>query len=231
MNTHLNIFKFFNNNDIQFYEDNLSRAFALCLKNDSVFLDHILRNVLGDGKGVSGRRDLYEQNFSIDDPAENLLIDLQVNANTLSGFKTVVAVACSGTEVGGFNETESRKTEEPITDVLIKLNDTCVVFEFKRTNEDCVAQLKGQAEAIVVACEGDAEIIYVDLCWSNIVKIVLRVLSLQKHLGHQNPFILDFAQFLEFKHAEWFPVRCLSSILFPKGGDDPNNQHLEKRLR
>ena len=42
MNLHLNIFHFFDGRDKQYIEDNLSRAFALCLKNDGMFLDHVL---------------------------------------------------------------------------------------------------------------------------------------------------------------------------------------------
>jgi hypothetical protein len=36
---HLNLFEFFNGTQLEYYEDNLSRAFALCLRYDTLFLD------------------------------------------------------------------------------------------------------------------------------------------------------------------------------------------------
>ena len=46
MDKHLNLFRFFNGGAYEFWEDNLSRAFAICLKNDATFLSFILRNIL-----------------------------------------------------------------------------------------------------------------------------------------------------------------------------------------
>ena len=70
VNRHLNIFDFFNGKDVQYIEDNLSRAFALCLKYDPVLLDNVLRTVL--------REDTYNDLFSMDDPNTMIAIDLIV---------------------------------------------------------------------------------------------------------------------------------------------------------
>jgi hypothetical protein len=46
MNHHLNLFNFFNGREAEYLEDNLSRAFALCLLHDPLFLDRVLSEVL-----------------------------------------------------------------------------------------------------------------------------------------------------------------------------------------
>lgn len=223
MDTHLNLFNFFGGSETEYYENNLSRSFALCLKNDGMFLDHVLRHVLDSN--------CYNQIFNIDNPPEQLWVDLQIPAESLSGYKQVVAVSCSGKETFLSDETQGRSTEKPITDVVISLNEICIIFEFKRTDEDCSAQLKRQAEAVKEACDNSSEIKYKDLCWPTIIEIALRVLSIQKHAGRENSFTSDFVSFIEFKHPRWFPERCLASIPLPKDKDDPNQQHLERRLR
>jgi hypothetical protein len=223
MNRHLNLFHFFDGRDKQFIEDNLSRAFALCLKNDGMFLDHVLRMVLGTS--------LYEQSFSIDHPDRIISVDLQVNANALEGYRCIIAVACSGEAVEKFDGIEPRVTEGPITDVVLRLNDICVIFEFKRTNENCAAQLLGQAEVVRQACGGDADVIPVDLCWPKIVQVALTVLSVQKQMSNENSLTKDFAAFLESRYPEWFPVRCLKSIPFPSSDNDPNHHYLQARLK
>ena len=68
MDKHLNIFKFFNDKNVDLYEDNLSRAFALCLKYDTVFLDKVLKKVLHE--------DIYNKLFVSEYPDYFINIDL-----------------------------------------------------------------------------------------------------------------------------------------------------------
>ena len=217
MNPHLNLFYFFNDHEQQRIEDNLSRAFSLCLKYDGMFLENVVQEVMPT--------EVYEQNFSIYHPNQMLEINLQVRARELGGFQRVIAVACSGTKILNFEGIEPSAADDPIADLCLKLNDTCIIFEFKRTDENCAAQLLGQALAIKNACGGDAVITTVDLCWPKIVLIALRVLSIQKQMSAENFLTKDFAAFLELHHPEWFPVRCLKSIPFPATDDDPNHHH------
>lgn len=222
MDRHLNIFNFFNANNEDYLEDNLSRAFALCLKYDSVFLDKILQFVLSE--------DTYSTLFNTDYPDYKIEIDLQNRVNELEGFAKVVAVACSGKEILNFENVVARETDSPETDVCIIINDTCVVFEFKRTSEDCAAQLVCQAERIRQNCLPETTLEYVDLSWAKIVKILLNVISLQKQINTKNPFSEDFIRFLERKFPQWFPSRLLQNISFPKDESDPNNFYLNDRL-
>jgi hypothetical protein len=221
MNRHLNIFNFFNGSNLDYLEDNLSRGFALCLKYDCVFLDKVLKSVLPEPK--------YSELFNTDYPDYKIEIDLQNRTSEMEGFSDIIAVACSGMEVFEFDTVAARETDSPETDVSIVINGTCILFEFKRTSEDCAAQLKCQAEKIKGNCSETVKIEYKDLSWSKIVRMLLNVSSLQKQIQNENPFTADFIKFLEnFPH--WFPGRRLSNIPFPVNESDPNYYYLNSRL-
>jgi hypothetical protein len=224
MDRHLNIFDFFNNHDYEFYEDNLSRGFALCLKYDTVLLDNVLRNIL-DAKVYAGL-------FNTDYPDYKINIDLQRKPTELENFSKVIAVACSAIEIdiAKIEGVEPRTTSSPETDLCLEINDTCIIFEFKRTGEDCSAQLKCQAELVKSNCPVDTEIVYVDFNWKKIVKVMLNVLSLQRQINSENQFTVDFVRFIEKRHADWFPNRLLQNISYPKNDEEPNNYYLNDRL-
>jgi hypothetical protein len=49
MDHHLNIFRFFNESDEkEFIENNLSRAFALCLRTSGFFLNEYIKSIVSD---------------------------------------------------------------------------------------------------------------------------------------------------------------------------------------
>jgi len=224
MDRHLNIFDFFNNHDYEYYEDNLSRGFALCLKYDTVLLDNILRNILDS--------EIYSELFNTDYPDYQIKIDLQKRPSELENFSRIIAVACSGGEID-FNNIEnidSRQINNPETDLCLEINDTCIIFEFKRTIEDCSAQLKCQAETVQENCPLGTDIFYVDFNWKKIVKSLLNVLSLQNQINSENQFTVDFVRFIEKRHPEWFPNRLLLNISFPQTDEEPSNFYLNDRL-
>ena len=226
MNKHLNIFNFFNNHEQQYIEDNLSRAFAICLQNDNQLLDNVLKKILPDN--------LYLDLFNTDDPNYYLQIDVQQSITGLSNFTNIIAVACSENEILDFEKFAPSQTEKPITDVCIQIKDTCIIFEFKRTFENPVAQLKGQAEKIKINSSSDTEITYYNFSWKEIVKLTLNVLSFQKQINNENQFTNDFKEFLEKKYPKWFPHRLLKNIEYPndteKGQDTKNHFYLNRRL-
>lgn len=224
MDRHLNFFDFFNNHDFEYYENNLSRAFALCLKYDTVFLDNVLKQVLD--------LDLYSSLFNTGYPDYQINIDLQKRPTELENFSKIIAIACSAKEIdiSKIHKVEQQKTDSPVTDLSIEINDTCLIFEFKRNEGDCSAQLKRQAEKVKENCPSETEITYVDFNWQKIVKSSLNVLSLQRQINSENPFTSDFVKFLEKRHPEWFPKRLLINISFPKNDSEPNNYYLNSRL-
>ena len=227
MNKHLNFFKFFNNSSYEFWEDNLSRAFAICLKNDATFLSLILKTLLDEER--------YSQAFSNEYQNSSIDIDLQRKVSYLGGYTYIYAVACSGLEI---NEQElckvkSRTTDNPKTDLLITIGDICIIFEFKRTNEDCSAQLKQQAEIIKNNSQGSEAVIFINLDWMKIIKTALSVLSIERKINKENDFLKNFIEFIEEYNPNWFPEKKLSQISFPIQSDnyrDSNESYLNNRL-
>lgn len=218
MNKHLNIFNFFNGSNIDYLEDNLSRAFALCLKYDEVFLHKILKVIIPNNK--------YYELFDAESAGCKIEVDLQNKVNELKGFEHIIGVACSGIEVIDFENVVPRETDSPETDVCVFVNDTCILFEFKKTSEDCAAQLKCQVEKVKQNCAETVSVRYKDLSWNKIIGIILENSS---NDAVKNPFTSDFVKFLEnFPH--WFPTRLMRNIPFPKNETDPNYYYLNNRL-
>lgn len=218
MNRHLNIFNFFNGSNIDYLEDNLSRAFALCLKYDCLFLQKVLESILPENK--------YSEIFNANSGDCRIEIDLQNRVGELEEFNYIIAVACSGKEVVDFENVDARETDAPETDVCVIVNDTCILFEFKKTSEDCAAQLKGQAQKVKQNCLETVKVEYKDLSWNKIIRIILNISSSEQI---ENPFTSDFVKFLEnFPH--WFPTRLLRNIPFPIDEADPNYYYLNSRL-
>jgi len=227
MDKHLNLFRFFNGSSYEFWEDNLSRAFAICLKNDATFLSFILKNILEEK--------IYSQAFSNEYPNSFIDIDLQQKVNYLSSYTYIYAVACSGLEINEkeIQKVKSRTTDNPETDLLIKIGDICIIFEFKRTNEDCSAQLKQQAEIIKNNSPDSEPIKFIDLDWMKIIKIALSVLSIERQINNENVFLKNFIDFVEDFNPDWFPEKKLSEIPFPiqrNNYEDPNESYLYNRL-
>lgn len=221
MNPHLNLFRFFNSFDEAHLEDNLSRGFALCARYDSLFLDKVLQKVLGEID--------YARLFETEFPDYAIEIDLQNRVTDLSDFKYIIGVACSGEEVAEFDGVEALGATTPETDVCIQVGDTCILFEFKRTNENCAAQLKAQVEGVLRNSPASSTR-YEDLCWAKIIKILLNVSSIQKLTSTENPFTRDLIAFLETYEPNWFPLRPLRNIPFAADETSANYRLLNLRL-
>ena len=222
MDTHLNIFKFFNADKREFLEDNLSRGFALCLKYDDLFLEKVLRKLLTSEQ--------YEKAFSTNFPDHKIEIDLQTRVDQLENIDTIIGVACGGEEIHEIESTVSRDTSSPKTDVSVRIKNVCLIFEFKRTNENCSAQLNRQVDRIKENCASAVDT-RVDLSWSKIIEILLSVSSLRKQISNGNAFTSDFLSFLESFPADWSLIaRQLSDIPFSVDVESPNFRLLNNRL-
>ena len=88
MNNHLNLFRFFNDStDTVFIENNLSRAFALCLYNDSLFLNEYIQSIV--------KEEDYSYLFSSIGSDTKYSIDIQIDTGNIEreSYKTVYAIA------------------------------------------------------------------------------------------------------------------------------------------
>ena len=76
MNQHLNIFRFYNeSSEKEFIENNISRAFAICLTNNSLFLNEYIKSIV--------TADDFDYLFSSIGQNEQYSIDLQIDTATL----------------------------------------------------------------------------------------------------------------------------------------------------
>lgn len=222
MNPHLNIFKFFGGENKEYLEDNLSRGFALCLKHDPVFLDRVLQQILS--------AETYDDLFGTEFPDWHFEVDLQTRVTDVAPPRKIIGVACSGIELDAIDTAIARITEFPETDVSLRVKDICILFEFKRTSEDCRAQLKRQVERLKEICGDDVETDYENLDWSTIVRILTSVGSFRQQIRQTNPFTSDFLRFVEIFNVGWFPRRLLKNIPFALDPANPNYHFLNNRL-
>ena len=144
MNKHLNLFRTFNLQQNQEYiENNLSRAFVLCLQNDNLLFHEFLKDVLDDID--------YQKVFSYSQEGGDITAELQqpiTNINIAEYSKVYgLTLTSDRLDLKGFDNLEFNKSDKykPITDITIDLNgEVLIVIEVKRTNEDCQQQLFNQ---------------------------------------------------------------------------------------
>jgi hypothetical protein len=224
MNRHLNLFHFFNNNQAQFLEDNLSRAFALCLQHDPGFLDRVLLDIL-----TPEDYHRLRQEFATWSVAE---INIQRPAADLGGYDIIYAFSVTAADIDWDAIKEKKKlSNAPRTDLTVGIGDTLLLFEFKRTKEDCAAQLQGQVEVIqkanVEESGGKAYVSYHDFSW----KKLLRLAELRADTGGaQALFSQEFVQFVERRYPSFFPTISLDRLPLATETDGAIPVRVSKRL-
>ena len=94
----------------------------------------------------------------IDEHKEAITIDGEYYVNfqkRVSDFScpdNIVGVSLTAKKGLGetWDNTQNRETtDDPITDISIEFNDTIIIIEVKRTDEDCNGQLKEQISKII----------------------------------------------------------------------------------
>ncbi|RYX84086.1 hypothetical protein EON73_03545 [bacterium] len=195
MNSHLNIFKTYTNLQRTFQlENDLTRAFAISLQEDSLFFNEILKEVFFGTK-------FYSQLFD---------------------YEHIFAITLSETEIGDFWEAKNNRSYDPICDLVIKVNNVFLIIEAKRDNLDCTAQLYNQISNIINAgyenitllnkYEHGDKITPIDLNWSKLMKIAVKVLSFEKSFGDKNRFLTDFVEFVKSHNHRWLPESPINSL-------------------
>lgn len=199
MNQHLNVFRYFNENEgPEFIENNLSRAFAICLRNDALFFSQYINALTVN--------DDYEYLFSYYEKKSAYRVDLQVNTNNieLTDIKKVYAVAMTGhhsLDMGEFMGLKASNKGTNLTDVCILIKDIAFVIEVKRGNEDCRQQLFDQ---IFPFLEQKIEVVPLKFSWIDTIKIMEQVSNIHKFSNSPSYFIEDFLALSEIRYSHWF---------------------------
>ncbi|SDC23776.1 hypothetical protein [Pedobacter soli] len=205
MNQHLNIFRYYNeSNSSEFIENNLSRAFAICLESDTLFFSKYIQAIV--------EKDDYDYLFNHYEDGSVYQIDLQVNTNSLevSGLKKVYAVAMTADrnlDMGDFLSLEASVSKEiNLTDVLITIKDIAIVIEVKRNTFDCKQQLFDQVVPLVSSGQ-QISVVPVNFSWKHTMVLMEQVANLMQFRGGRSRMLDDFIALAEIRYPYWFSSR------------------------
>jgi len=226
MNHHLNIFRFYNeSNEKIFIENNLSRAFALCLMNDTLFFNEYLRAII--------EPEDFDYLFTLIDSDTKYSIDIQIDTESIDkeSFKKVYALAMTtdkNLDMSDFFSQAQFKEKKNITDIVISIKDIIVIIEVKRTTEDCKVQLYNQILPFIE--KKDIIVLPKSFSWQNVVAILEKINHLQILNNQKSTFINDFLELSKIRFPEWFEAKPFNTLSFAYQHHSSNYRELTKRM-
>lgn len=216
MNSHLNIFKTYTNSFRTYQlENDLTRAFAITLQEDSMFFNEVLKEIFKNSK-------FYSQLFESLESETSISIDIQKAASKINDFEHIFAITLSESFIGNFWDKNNNRKYDPICDLVIEINGVYLIIEAKRDSVDCTAQLYNQILNVISTNENnivslnEAEhgklITPYDLNWSKLMSIAVKVLSFQKSFGNTNRFLNDFVALVKSHNFRWLPESPINAL-------------------
>jgi hypothetical protein len=212
MNSHLNIFNTYTNEfrRIQL-ENDLTRAFAICLQENTLFFNEVLKSILDPADANELFSDIYSKN--------EIAINIQKRSSEINDFEKIYAVSLSENEmtVDHFWNQKHDNKYDPRCDLVININGIAIIVETKRDNWDCTAQLWNQAFNICNKDNGLTEdmrsiVTPKDLNWFKLMNIAVKVHSFEKATGHPDRFLKDFINLVKGHNFRWLPEPSISSV-------------------
>lgn len=218
MNSHLNLFKTYSRKEEAYrLENDLTRAVAICLQEEPLFLFEFLKSILGHNL----EEDHYDRMFSNEAKQDEVLIDIQQSINDIGAFEHLYAVGISGKDfdVDRFFEHKHDFGTKRITDLFIRYRDVVIICELKRDSFDLSGQLYNQAMDAVLGNITDEEnskdyITPVDLPWPVLMEQLIKVANFQAAVQHRSRFLEDFIKFVKRHNSGWLPVIELANLEF-----------------
>jgi len=226
MDHHLNLFRFFNESiATEFIENNLSRAFSICLTNNSFFFNEYIKAIITN--------DDYEYLFSSISKDTKYSLNIQIDTATIEkeSFSKVYAVAMTSDKNLNMDDFFSQPDfgeRKNITDIIISLKDIAIIIEVKRTGEDCKAQLYNQVLPFV---REKYNVIPKRFSWQEIVRLMEKVKHVQHLMSQNSVFIPDFLQLSEIRFPHWFEPKPFNVLPFSSQNGAPNYIQLSQRMR
>lgn len=227
MNKHLNIFNSYAKTDRNYQlENDLTRAMAICLQEDTLFFNSVLQNILSKND--------YDGLFMEYSSESNLSVEIQVDVNSLESFNKLYAVSISGSELlsNEFFETiKSKKDKKHITDLVIVANDIVIIVEVKPNEEDCTWQLAQQAYKSIENTEIPFEQVKpIDLSWKKLMRLATISNNFSDTTQNKSRFLADFIWFVKGHNHNWLPVASFSSLPDSINSKDAYNKRLNSAL-
>ena len=210
-NRHLNLFSPYSQElSKENIEDNLNRAFVICLLNNHLLNYEFLRAIFDKANSTSIFKNLFASVTEI----SKSHIDIQVNLKEVNNeFSTIIPVSMSGKDlnIDEFFSHEENNNKEHITDILITINDVAILVEMKRSNENCIKQLYQQV-ATLRSDKNRKVIKPVDFSWLKVMELVNHINGFQKLFNISDNYLKDFIHLIESYNPNWIPVSSLASI-------------------
>lgn len=225
MNSHLNIFKTYAKKERKHQlENDLTRALAICFQEDTLFFHEALKYILSG----SNR---YNQLFEDLDSIAEINIEIQENTSRISDFEHIYAISLSEFKMNeaSFWEQKHNKKYDPICDLVIRINNITFIFEAKRDNVDCTAQLYNQVFNVfqqneMKLAEEKGKVTPLDLNWRKLMEISVKTLSFEKATGNENRFLSDFIRLVKNHNFRWLPESPIKSLAYT------NKTAIERRV-
>ena len=234
LNKHLKLFNFYateSDKNSKGYENNISRALAICLKNEAILLNEFLREVLNK----RDYNEMFEKIFNNTETERGIEVNIQQKSSEID-CQYVYGLTLTPEETSNekFEQIETNTKEDPIPDIVILVRDIAIVIEVKKNKEERgVAQLKNQVRTIVENCELPFKNIQNEssYTWEKIIMLFLRVQNYLNMMNKkENVFIDDFLDYIKTEYPRWFPIKPLSKINFTTNQSNSNFVQLKKRL-
>ncbi|SFO69889.1 hypothetical protein SAMN05428949_6234 [Chitinophaga sp. YR627] len=227
MNHHLHLFNFYHESEEpKFIENNLTRAFALCLKHDPVLLYAFLREVLSP-EDYNFLFYVHEKDTSID-------FDMQIETSTLvDETRKLYAIGLTDTTARedwtGIEKDIDVINKMNITDLVISIKDIKIIFEVKRTGEDCKEQLRQQIAPFTY--KQHIQVTPMHYTWSDMLHLIEQISNFYTYNGQSNQFINSFLQLVKARFSHWVPTKPFKFQPFFKDSSDlSGRQPLIQRL-
>lgn len=228
MNNHLNVFNAYTKDSRAYQlENDLTRAFAICLQEDNLFFHEVLKYILSGSN-------FYNQLFEDLEGISDIKIDIQKPTSSIGEFEHVFAVSLSETEMNSDNfwSQNHHQIKDPICDLVIIINNLVIIFETKRNGVDCTSQLYNQVFNTFKHINNEIEklekseiVTPKDLSWPKLMEITVKISSFEKATKNQNRFVSDFIDLVKKHNFRWLPEPPISSL---KSG---NKNSIERRIQ
>jgi len=213
MNSHLNVFKTYTKeNRVYQLENDLTRAFAICMQEDSLFFHEILKFIFDNTNHFLELFDDLESKNSIE-------ISIQRDASSITEFEKIYAISLSESIMNDnhFWNQNHENLYDPICDIVIQINNVAIIIETKRNGVDCTSQLYNQVYNIcrknnIPREEMKKMISPLDLNWPKLMNIAVKVYSFENSTGIPNRFLSDFISLVKGHNFRWLPEPAIVSL-------------------
>ena len=194
-NIKMNLFEHYSQEGCLPIENNISRILARIL-NENVYIFSSFINKINEKSNTS--LGTVKTKYNVD--FQRTVKDINVDC-----YNKVVGVALTAIELQEECSNEE-VNENLITDIIIEnFNDTLIIIEVKRTNENCMYQLDKQIKSIIDGKDIDYE--KVSMKWEDIVEVLGNYIKFSKQ---KDIVVEDYYEYLKHYYKQWFPVTSFS---------------------